>query len=360
MRRLWIFCILLSAVDISAAELNGKVSGCVSDDSGGGLPGVQVSIAGSRLQQAIQIYTDSGGCYNALVPAGTYQMMFRLLGFGTEEKNDVIVYAEREAIVDRTLRISLKAELTVSGRKPLRDIVEESDNLIGVADSASQGAVRYEQLALRPLLRPGELLETVPGVIISQHSGQGKANQYYLRGFNLDHGTDLAVSIDGIPTNFPSHGHGHGYSDLNFLIPELVNDVQFKKGPYYAEDGDFSSAGAIRIDYASTVNETIAGIEGGSHEYARGLFVTSPRIGKSNVLFALELFHNNGPWENPDGYRKSNGLFRYTFNDNDNSFSLTGMGYAGRWNSTDQIPSRLIGTGFSRFATIDPSDGGET
>jgi hypothetical protein len=343
------------------AQDAGKVIGCVMDESGGNLPGVKVEVSGETLPEKIILYTEQSGCYSISLPPGTYRMQFDVPGFNSETKEGVVVFANREAIVDRSLRISVRAEMIVSARKPLRDIVEESDNLLGIADAASQGAVRYEQLALRPVARPGQLLETVPGVIISQHSGQGKANQYYLRGFNLDHGTDLSINIEGMPVNYPTHGHGQGYSDLSFLIPELVNDVQFQKGPYYAERGDFSSAGAVRIDYARTLDKTVAGAEGGSFEYGRGLLLSSPRIGNGKLLYALEFYHNNGPWENPDGYRKLNGLLRYTIDGEQDSFSALAMGYDGRWDSTDQIPERAIRSGLlDRFGAVDRTDGGES
>src|SRR5436305_4485389 len=132
-------------------------------------------------------------------------------------------------------------------------VTDRASDMVGVADSASEGVTGHQQLEERPILRPGELLETVPGVIITQHSGSGKANQYFLRGFNLDHGTDFRTTVDGIPVNMPSHGHGQGYSDLNFLIPELVETVRYKKGPYYADEGDFSAAGAAVITYTNTL-----------------------------------------------------------------------------------------------------------
>ena len=114
-------------------------------------------------------------------------------------------------------------------------------------DAASAGDVTHDELARQPLLRPAAVLENVPGLIVTQHSGEGKANQYFLRAFNLDHGTDLATEVDGMPVNLPTHAHGQGYTDLNFLIPELIGDLHFKKGPYYADEGDFATAGAIRM-----------------------------------------------------------------------------------------------------------------
>src|SRR5262249_14310900 len=144
-------------------------------------------------------------------------------------------------------------------------------NLAGLAISANQGSIDASDLALRPLLRPGEIVENVPGVIVTQHSGSGKANQYFLRGFNLDHGTDLAVSVDDVPVNMPSHAHGQGYSDLNFLIPELIEQVDYKKGPYYADVGDFGSAGAINIRYYDELPGGFVHFEGGQYDYERGV-----------------------------------------------------------------------------------------
>ena len=124
-------------------------------------------------------------------------------------------------------------------------VVGRADDIIGVATSSSEGAVSAADLATRPILRPGEIMETIPGVIVTQHSGSGKANQYFLRGFNLDHGTDLATDFEGMPINMPTHAHGQGYTDLNFIIPELVSEVDYKKGNYYANVGDFGSAGGV-------------------------------------------------------------------------------------------------------------------
>jgi outer membrane receptor protein involved in Fe transport len=157
-------------------------------------------------------------------------------------------------VVNAVLPLALTAEVTVTDHRTFRNLAEvenPAENLIGIADAASEGAVTAKAFENRPLLRPGDVLETIPGLVISQHSGEGKASQYYLRGFNLDHGTDFAVSVAGMPVNMPTHGHGQGWSDVNVLIPELVSGVQFKKGPYYADEGDFSTAGAANINYVS-------------------------------------------------------------------------------------------------------------
>ncbi len=148
-----------------------------------------------------------------------------------------------------------------------------------------QGTVTARRVETRPALRPGELLEYVPGVIITQHSGDGKANQYFLRGFNLDHGTDFAIDVAGMPVNMPTHAHGQGYADLNFLIPELVSGIDYRKGPYYAEVGDFSSAGAASIHYANSLPYTIGAVTIGEHAYKRALLAGSPNFGGGTLLY---------------------------------------------------------------------------
>ena len=210
-------------------------------------------------------------------------------------------------------------------------------------------------------MRTGEVLEAVPGVIISQHSGEGKANQYYLRGFNLDHGADFATMVAGVPVNLPTHAHGQGYSDLNFLIPELVSGVQFKKGPYFAREGDFSAAGSANINYANELPRSIVSAGTGEDGWVRLLLAASPRVGRGTLLGALELNHNDGPWVRPDDFRKVNGVIRYSLGGTQNAFSLTLMAYESRWSSTDQVPVRAIESGLiSRFGNLDASDGGET
>src|SRR6266404_1021796 len=168
-------------------------------------------------------------------------------------------------------------------------ITASREQLEGQVDSASQGTVIAEQLGNRPILRPGEVLEVVPGLVVTQHSGEGKANQYFLRGFNLDHGTDFATRVEGIPVNMPTHAHGQGYSDLNFLIPEFVDTVEYKKGTYYAEEGNFSAAGAADIRYKRKLDESLlVALGGGQDGYARALLGTSVNIGGGDLLFGGE------------------------------------------------------------------------
>ena len=245
----------------------------------------------------------------------------------------------------------------------LEPIVVSADSLslIGIADSANVGTVTKKQLQSRAVYRAAELLEATPGLIVSQHSGEGKANQFYLRGFNLDHGTDLRTSVDGMLVNQRSHAHGQGWTDLNFLIPELATGLIYKKGTYYANEGDFSSAGAVSIQYADTLAKGIATAGIGENGYRRLFLADSPEFYDGHLLYALEAFHNDGPFNRPDDYRKLNAVLRYSEGNLSNGFNVSAMAYKGKWNATDQIPLRGLTSGFvaDRFDLIDPTDGGE-
>jgi outer membrane receptor protein involved in Fe transport len=241
------------------------------------------------------------------------------------------------------------------------DVNGHYDNGVGTSDAASEGSVTAKLIDSRPVLRPAEILEFVPGVVVTQHSGDGKANQYFLRGFNLDHGTDFASWVDGMPVNMPTHAHGQGYSDLNFVIPELVRRIDYRKGPYFASEGDFSSAGAAHIVLQDSLVRDLAQLTLGENGYKRAVLALSPEAPHARTLFALEMGENDGPWDNPEGLRKWSGIARYSRGTATNGFSVTAMGYESRWNATDQVPKRAVEAGsLSRFGAIDPSDGGNT
>ncbi|MGE3992498.1 TonB-dependent receptor [Pseudorhodoplanes sp.] len=233
---------------------------------------------------------------------------------------------------------------------------------VGIAQSASQGVVTETELARRPVYRTGELLESVPGLIVTQHSGEGKANQYFLRGFNLDHGTDLAISIDGMPVNMRTHGHGQGYADTNFIIPEIVRGLAFRKGPYFASEGDFASAGAIHLDVIDMPAPNFAKVEIGEFGHRRAVAAASAPVGVDGTLMVVgEIARFDGPWENPDDVHRLNGIARYANGSYNNGFALTAMAYDGHWNSTDQIPLYAVEAGLlDRFGAIDPTDGGKS
>jgi outer membrane receptor for monomeric catechols len=228
-------------------------------------------------------------------------------------------------------------------------------DLLGQATTSSEGAVTKQELELRPVYRVGQLLETVPGLVVTVHSGEGKANQYLLRGFNLDHGTDLSTFVDGMPVNERTHAHGQGYTDLNFLIPELAAGVHFTKGPYYAAEGDFSSVGSVRmgmVDDLATTLSVSAGTVGDQRLFAGTTF----DVKGGKLIAAGEAVHLDGPWDHPDDLKKVNAALRWAADD----ASLTAMYYRGTWNATTDQPERAIDQGLiGRFGTLDPSDGGQ-
>ena len=365
MRRFLLTALLAIPAAAYAQQPPPSLFGRVADQSGGDLPGVSVQVTstdGKTMETAI---TGGNGRYAfPLLPPGRYSLTFSAMNFADVRRREVSVSASAPAHVDVTMPLAMNAAVVVTGRETFRnlaDLEHPEEALVGVAAAASEGAVTARQIEARPIMRAGEVLEAVPGVIISQHSGDGKANQYDLRGFNLDHGTDFATTVAGVPVNLPTHAHGQGYSDLNFLIPELVSGVQFRKGPYSAEDGDFSSAGAANVNYASILAHPMFTLSGGQEGWGRLLAAASPRVGNGTLLAALELNHNDGPWVRGDDYRKVNGVLRFSHGNTQNALSVTGLAYGSTWNSTDQVPDRAIADGeISRFGTIDASDGGRT
>ncbi|MCG8671857.1 MAG: TonB-dependent receptor [Pseudomonadales bacterium] len=246
----------------------------------------------------------------------------------------------------------------------LDDIVVEGrqQSLIGEAVSASEGVVGQQEIRLRPILRTGEVLELVPGMVATQHSGTGKANQYFLRGFNLDHGTDFATFIDGMPINMRTHGHGHGYTDLNFVIPELIDKLTYKKGAYYAEVGDFSGAGSAHIYTANRLKQGQIKATAGEDNYKRVLFANSFNTANGETLVALEHNRYDGPWTDiEEDLNKTNTVIKHTFPVASGNMSLTVMAYDNEWNSADQIPSRAIEQGIiDELGSLDDSVGGES
>jgi outer membrane receptor protein involved in Fe transport len=228
---------------------------------------------------------------------------------------------------------------------------------IGVATSGSEGTVGYRDFENRPLSRVGELAENVPGLIATQHSGTGKANQFFLRGFNLDHGTDLAGFVDGAPVNMRTHGHGQGYLDLNFLIPEAVERIDFAKGPYHADTGDFAAAGTLRFATRTRFDQPFAEVQAGQFGYLRGLAGGSTSVGDDDLLGVVEGTISSGPWDLDEELRAFKSLLKW-------STPTVRIGlatYTARWNATDQVPERAIADGtIGRFGFIDPDLGGSS
>lgn len=249
--------------------------------------------------------------------------------------------------------VAMLENVTVYGRRM---------DLLGTSISAAEGVIGSVEIENRPVLRTGEILEFVPGMVVTQHSGSGKANQYFLRGFNLDHGTDFATSVDAMPVNMRSHGHGQGYTDLNFIIPELIQDITYRKGPYYAEVGDFSGAGAAQFSLKNTLDKNALSLTTGDYDYQRLYTATRIDVGAGQLLLGVEAQTYAGPWADIDeDVRKTNLLVRYSSSIGGGDFSLTAMGYRNRWNSADQIPQRAIDQGLINFlGSLDTDVGGDS
>jgi hypothetical protein len=259
-----------------------------------------------------------------------------------------------------------QAATALAGGVPTADLGEIEvtavrESLLGEPESATDGIVLREQLEHRPILRTGELLEAVPGLIVTQHSGSGKANQYFLRGFNLDHGTDFATLVDGVPVNMPTHAHGQGYTDVNFVIPELIGSIEYHKGTHHAGEGNFSAAGSAHIRYADSLGGNLVSFTGGEDAYRRAVLAGTPQLGGGTVLYGVEYARTDGPWDLPEELERTNAVLRYSRGDQSDGWALAATAYEGEWQSTDQVPLRAITSGqVDRFGFIDPTDGGES
>jgi hypothetical protein len=334
-------------------QMSGTVlSGTIFDPTGAVIAGATVQLRSGNGTVVKTAQSERNGNFSISgVAEGSYRLLISNPGFETKE----IIASIGRTGTPAPLRISLvvgavSTTINVQGRQ---------DDLIGIAESGTEGTIGAEEIQDRPILRSGEVLETVPGLIITQHAGGGKANQYFLRGFNLDHGTDIAIFLDDMPLNLPSHAHGEGYSDMNTVIPEFVKRVEFEKGPYYANVGNFSSAANAHVEFFKTLPEDFAKIEGGSYTYGRAVVGASYKLGAGNLLYGLEEYYYDGPWVHPDAFNKVNGLLTYSRGDDADGFSLTAHAYKGKWNSSDQIPvaaQSLVGF----FGTLNPTDGGRS
>jgi hypothetical protein len=326
-----------------------KLSGIVVDSSGAVISGATVLVRSTDGTVHATKSDTLGAFVFSRLPTGSYRLLVSNPGFAAKELPVTIGSTETH------LRISL----AVGAVSTSIDVQGREDDLIGIANSATQGTVGAREIQDRPILRAGEVLETVPGLIITQHAGGGKANQYFLRGFNLDHGTDFAIFIDGMPLNLPSHAHGEGYSDMNTVMPEFVQRVNFEKGPYYADVGNYGSAGSVHLEFFKALPHNFVQVEGGMYGYGRGVFGVSQKLGLGTLLYGGEVYHDDGPWTRPDKYLKLNGLLTYSQGDNENGFSMTARGYHGGWNSSDQIAENAVPlVGF--FGTLNPTDGGHS
>ncbi len=347
--------VLTGSLAPSLAAVSGNahpLSGTVVDTSGAVIAGADVRVLTATGTVLRTVHSDVNGDFQfSGLAAGNYRLVVSNPDF---EAKEIPV-----AIETAGAPVSLRIVLIVGAVSTTVNVQGREDDLVGIASSSTQGSVGAVELQDRPILRSGEVLETVPGVIITQHAGGGKANQYFLRGFNLDHGTDFAIFLDDMPLNLPSHAHGEGYADMNTVIPEFVKRVNFEKGPYYADVGNFGGAGSAHLQFFKTLPQNFFKVEGGQEGYGRMVFGVSRKLGAGNLLYGGEAYHDNGPWTHPDNYYKYNGLVTYSRGVDADGFSITARGYRGTWHSSDQIPvnaQSLVGY----FGTMDPTDGGHS
>ena len=266
-----------------------------------------------------------------------------LTSTSTPSENDVIYSKINE------LDAQLDAEvITIVGRRRNRS-------------TAASSIVASRDLLLRALSRPADILEVTPGLKVVQHAGGGKANQYFIRGFDIDHGTDLVLTVDGLPVNMVSHGHGQGYADIHFVIPELVESLEVKKGPYFAEVGDFGTAGALNLKLKSELDTNAVSVVTGMFDTYRALVSVSPNLGNASNVFAGEVYTSNGPFDNEEDLQRYNIFLRSVFEVGKGELAFTLAGYGADWFASGQIPDREVAAGrLDRFGFIDPLEGGNS
>ena len=239
-------------------------------------------------------------------------------------------------------------QITVTERRPV--------------SAATESRVREKDFAVRPHNTASEMLNNLPGFVAGQHAGGGKAMQYFLRGFDNDHGTDVAISVDGIPVNMVSHAHGQGYADLNFLIPEVVESIDYRKGPYFADAGNFANSGAVNfITKEDTAHNSLRAV-GGSFNTMRYVGILSPRLGPVQSLIANEVYFTDGPFKHGENFVKYNFFGKFTLKPSTTSkLSLWTSLYTGDWDASGQIPLRAVRSGrLDRFGSLDPTEGGRS
>ena len=249
---------------------------------------------------------------------------------------------------------------------------EEIIQLEGAAPAESASSVHFGQTELRrrPHQQPSDVLRQTPGLVVAQHAGGGKADQYFLRGFDADHGTDVALFVDGIPVNLTSHGHGQGYADSHFLIPELITSLEVHKGPYAARFGDFTTAGAIDLKTVDRVPASGIWLSGGSEltgpvalrrPTARLVGIANPQVGRGDALLAAEVSTTDGPFTNEQDFHRLSTFGKLTQPLAGGQLGLSGTFYAAQWNQSGQVPSIEVEAGrLDRFGSLDPSEGGDS
>jgi len=323
------------------------LTGTVRDVVGHALSGITVRLISEEATVRTTV-TDARGAFHFVIPPGRYQISIEVTGY--EPFRRLITVAEGRS---RSLSIQLKPEIP--------PIVESMDVVAATPrTAASASTFRQQELALREIETPGDVLRAVPGLVIAQHAGGGKADQYLIRGFDADHGTDFAIYFEGIPVNMVSHAHGQGYADLHFLIPETLDRIDVYKGPYFAEYGNLATAGVAHLRLRDQFDHSFFRIQGGSFDTLRVLTGWSPDVSWTRGFLALEGYWTDGPFLHPQKLRRLNLTTRWSFPVGaDQQWTALFTGYRGTWNASGQIPLREVKAGrLDRFDAIDPSEGG--
>lgn len=341
--------VLLPAKNMNDVH-NGSINGRVTENGSGlELPGVTV-----RLEPSGQYTTTNAlGFFNfGNLPAGVYTLTFNYVGFESKTLADVTVRDSETS----TLRIDLLPAPVDLGDVEITTAVGQPFQNISALD-----------LRTRPIGTSQDVLRLVPGLFIAQHAGGGKAEQMFLRGFDIDHGTDINLTVDGLPVNMVSHAHGQGYADLHFVIPELIGNVEFKKGPYYADAGDFTTAGLVRFKTADALDRSFLKVEGGQFSTARAvgafnLLGQNAARRNQHAYIASEVFYSDGYFDSPQQFRRLNLFGKYNaLLENEQRITLSASAFQSTWDASGQIPERAVRSGLiDRFGAIDDNEGGIT
>ncbi|MAO43831.1 MULTISPECIES: TonB-dependent receptor [Leeuwenhoekiella] len=326
--------LLLFCASLSAQNLTGTVT----TQAGQALENVNIY----NLNNGKHTHTNANGSFVLSSVAVSDSIAFSRLGFATQH----LVVNKRNGI-----NISL-AEASTS-----------LDQVLLTSEVNSLSSVVAVDLKLNPVKSSQEILRKVPGLFIGQHAGGGKAEQIFLRGFDVDHGTDVAISVDGMPVNMVSHAHGQGYADLHFVIPETIDNIDFGKGAYYADKGNFNTAGYVDLRLKESLDASSLSLEAGQFNTSRltGMFSLIDEQNHSAYL-ASEMYLTDGPFESPQDFNRINVLGKYTYTDaNKDKITLTASHFQSKWDASGQIPQRAVDQGLiSRFGAIDDTEGGQT
>jgi len=343
-----IFTGLLLCISTALLSQKGKIEGYISDaENKAPLSGATVIISNNKGDN-----TNAFGKFSInSINAGQYELVISHISYKTE----IIPVEVKEGLVS-TVAISMKktgldlAEVRVNGKK------NSSLNTIGSVD-----------IMLRPVNTSQDVLRIVPGLFIAQHAGGGKAEQIFLRGYDIDHGTDINVSVDGMPVNMVSHAHGQGYADLHFLIPETVEKVNFDKGPYFTNKGNLATAGYAEFHTKEFLKNNFIKLEGGEFntQGAVGMLkIFNKENDKSRQQFyvASEYFKSDGYFDSPQDFHRFNLMGKYNaWFGNQSQLTITASTFDSKWNASGQIPDRAVQSGMiNRFGSIDNSEGGNT